>query len=110
MEEVIQRVVGTLRDEYRPDRIILFGSRVRGEAGEESDLDVLIIKESEQDEVARMQEVHRLLHRYQRRPYRLALDILVKTPEEVRQRLAMGDLFLRGIIERGKLVYERVVV
>ncbi len=96
MDETIQHVVETIRDRYRPDKIILFGSRVWGSADEESDLDVLVIKESKEPEVERIREVSRML-----RPRLLPLDILVKTPEEVRRRLLMGDDFLREVILSG---------
>lgn len=58
----------------------------------------------------RIREASRLLRRYQQPPYLLPLDILVKTPDEMRERLAIGDDFIREIVERGKVVYERTVV
>ena len=109
-EAPISRVVETIKKKYRPEKIILFGSRVWGQPDSDSDLDVLIIKRSRKREIERMREAYRLVQQYQRRPYRLSLDILVKTPAEVSERLAMGDDFLRRIIEDGKVVYERVAV
>jgi len=99
-EQAIQAVVDTIRDEYRPEKIILFGSRARGGADDESDLDILIIKDSGKREVERIREVYRIVERYQRRPYRLPID----------RRLARGDDFLREVVERGKVLYERVAV
>ena len=109
-EQAIQEVVETIRDEYRPEKIILFGSRARGRPDDESDLDILVIKHSEKREIERIRDVYQIVARYQRRPYRLPIDILVKTPEEVRRRLAMGDDFLREAVEHGKVLYERVAV
>jgi len=109
-EQVIREVVETIQDEYQPEKIILFGSRARGRLDDESDLDILVIKESEKREVERIREVYRIVDRYQRHPYRLHLDILVKTPEELRKRLADGDDFLREIVEHGRVLYERVAV
>ena len=105
IEEAVQAVVEAIRERYRPEKIILFGSRVWGEADGESDLDILIIKDSEKREVERIREVSRLL-----RPRPLPVDILVKTPEEIQERLALGDDFIREVLERGKVVYERVPV
>lgn len=110
VEEAIQRVVETIRDEYEPERIVLFGSRVWGKPDADSDLDVLVIKKSNKREVERIREVSGLLLRYQQRPYLLPLDIFVKTPDEVRERLAIGDDFIGEILNRGKVVYERAVV
>ena len=103
-DETIEQVVETIRDRYQPEKIILFGSRVWGQADSESDLDLLVIKESEK------REVSGLVRRFQQRPYLLPLDILVKTPQEMEERLAMGDDFIREIVDRGRVVYERAVV
>ncbi len=106
----VQEVIETIRDGYEPGRIVLFGSRIWGTPGDESDLDLLVIKSSAKPEIERMQEVYRLVDRYQRRPYRLPLDILVKTLAEIRHPLAIGDHFIRQIMERGRVVYERAAV
>lgn len=105
IEQAVQEVVEVIRDRYKPEKIILFGSRIWGEADEESDLDILIIKETDKREVERIREVSRLL-----RPRLLPVDILVKTPQEIQHRLAVGDEFIREVLERGKVVYERVPV
>ena len=101
-EQGIQDVIKIISERYAPQKIILFGSRVWGNADADSDLGMLIIKESGQPEVERIREVSRLL-----RPRPLPLDILVKTPREIRERLAIGDDFLAEILRRGKVVYER---
>jgi predicted nucleotidyltransferase len=106
-DEVVQQIVETIRDKYQPEKIILFGSRVWGEPDEDSDLDVLVIKETDEREVDRMREVSRLLRRFQQRPYLLPLDVFVKTPGEFAQRLAIGDDFIAEIVERGRVAYER---
>lgn len=109
-DEAIEQVVETIRDGYQPEKIILFGSRVWGGTDAESDLDLLVIKESDKREIERIREVSRLVRRFQQRPYLLALDILVKTPQEIEQRLTIGDDFIREIVDRGRVVYERAVV
>lgn len=109
-DRAIEQVVETIRDHYQPEKIILFGSRVWGEADSDSDLDLLVIKQSDKREVERVREVSRLVRHFQQRPYLLSLDILVKTPQEIEERLAIGDDFIREIVERGRVVYERAVV
>jgi len=104
-DRAIEQVVETIRDRYKPEKIILFGSRVWGKPDEDSDLDVLIIKDSKKREVERIREVSRLV-----RPRPLPLDILVKTPEEIKQRLAIGDDFIADILRRGRIAYERDTV
>ncbi|MGD8240143.1 MAG: nucleotidyltransferase domain-containing protein [Armatimonadota bacterium] len=106
-DDVIQQIVDTIRDEYAPEKIILFGSRVWGKPHKDSDLDVLVIKETDVRELDRMREVSRLLRRFQQRPYLLPLDVFVKTPSELRYRLDIGDYFIGDIVERGRVAYER---
>ena len=109
-DEAIQGVIETIRDRYEPEKIILFGSRAWGNPDGESDLDVLVIKESDKREVERIREVSRLLLSFQQRPYLLPIDVLVKTPDEIRQRLAIGDDFIRRIMSAGRVVYDRAIV
>jgi len=104
-ENAIREVVERIRDGYAPERIVLFGSHVWGEPATHSDLDVLVIKETPQREAERIRDVSRLLQ-----PRPLPLDILVKTPDEVRQRLDIGDPFMRRIIEHGRVAYDRAAV
>ena len=107
VDEAIERVVATIGDEYEPEKMILFGSRVWGRPDDDSDLDVLVVKESDKREVERIREVSRLVRGFQQRPYLLPLDMLVKTPGEIRERLAIGDDLIRQIMTRGRLVYGR---
>jgi predicted nucleotidyltransferase len=109
-EQAMGEIVETIRDAYDPDKIILFGSRIWGEPDEWSDLDILVIKETDKREIERRIEVAGLLDRFHRRPYWLPIDVLVKTPGEIRRRLEIGDSFVREIIASGRVVYERGVV
>ena len=98
----IEQIVERLVSQYDPDRIILFGSRAAGSPREDSDIDLLVVKETEARPLDRRIEVERLLSD------RLApLDIHVYTPAEVRALFSIGDPFIEEVIEKGKVVYMR---
>jgi predicted nucleotidyltransferase len=96
------KVVEMIRDGYDPEKIIIFGSHARGQASRHSDLDIMVIKDTDAGQFDRIREVSELV-----RPRPLPLDILVKTPEEIEHRLEIGDYFIREIMDEGVVAYER---
>ena len=86
--------------QFDAERVILFGSYARGAATRESDVDLLVIGPFEGRSVDRSVEIRMKL-----RPA-FALDLVVRTPEKVRERLAMGDDFMQDILDEGKVLYE----
>ncbi len=89
-QRAIARVVELIKDGDEAERIMLFGSQVCGRPDSERGLAVLVVKESDQPEAGSAREVSRFL-----RP--LPLDIVVATPQEIRERLAVGDYFIKGV-------------
>ena len=98
----LQKIVSFLIENYRPEKIILFGSLASGEVKEESDIDLLLIKNSDKRPLERAMEVMELLG-YPR----VALDIFVYTPEEIEYLRKEGSHFIEDILERGKVLYEK---
>ncbi len=98
LEEVTRRIV----EAFNPQRIIVFGSHAYGQPTPDSHVDLLIVMESDERPATRAMRVSKLL-----RPRPFPMDILVRTPEEIQRRLEMGDYFIREIIERGRILYER---
>ncbi|MCL4559418.1 MAG: nucleotidyltransferase domain-containing protein [Chloroflexi bacterium] len=96
--EVTRRIVV----ELNPKQIILFGSHAYGHPTSESDVDLLIVMESEERPARRAALVSRLL-----RPRPFAMDIIVRTPFEIQHRLRIGDQFIQDVMSRGKVLYER---
>jgi predicted nucleotidyltransferase len=86
--------------EFGADRVILFGSHARGEVTTDSDVDILVIGPFEGRSVDRSVEI-----RMQLRPA-FPVDLLVRSPEKVRERVDMGDDLMRGILEEGRVLYE----
>jgi HEPN domain-containing protein/predicted nucleotidyltransferase len=98
LEEVIQRLIAA----YDPERIILFGSHAAGKARGDSDIDLLIVKETDQRPIERRIEVERLLSDRQ-----IPLDLLVYTPEELRYLYAVGSPLIEEVVESGRVLYMR---
>jgi predicted nucleotidyltransferase len=92
LAEVIRRIltIGT------PLKILLFGSHAKGTASSDSDLDLLIIEESD-------------LPRYRRVLCGVfpAKDIVVWTPQEVEEWKAVPNAFISTVLAEGRLLYER---
>jgi predicted nucleotidyltransferase len=95
-------IVERLRTEYAPQKIILFGSYAYGTPQPDSDIDLLIIKETGDRFLDRWVRVRHLLSDSERT---IPLEPLIMTPQEVTQRLARGDQFLAEILEKGRILY-----
>ncbi len=87
--------------DFHPERIILFGSCARGDADEDSDVDLLVIMPFEGKGARKAAEIMKRV-----RPG-FPVDVIVRTPETVRERLELGDFFLREAVEKGKALHER---
>lgn len=99
IDPFLGEIVAVLKP-YDPQRIILFGSRARGEADEQSDYDIVLIKRTERPFVERLRDMVPYLVQL-RRP----VDILVYTPEEFEQ---MSETGLGWIVrQEGVTLYER---
>ena len=85
--------------EYRPSRIVLFGSYARGEPRADSDVDLLVVMPFKGSGVSKAAEMIRKL-----RPS-FAVELVIRTPKDVARRLAMNDFFLKEAT-RGRLLYE----
>jgi predicted nucleotidyltransferase len=101
LKREVEGIVKQLIEVYKPQRIILFGSLFRGKIKESSDIDLFIIKKDIPElGVERIRQLDSLIK------YRWATDFIVYKPEEVEERLKLGDPFIKSIIEKGKVLYE----
>lgn len=101
-KEIIQKIIDKIISQYQPEKIILFGSYAWGKPTKDSDVDLFILKKTDQKHRQRMLTVRRILSEENAL---VGLDILVYSPEEVTERLKMGDAFIAKILRRGNIVY-----
>jgi predicted nucleotidyltransferase len=85
---------------FQPQRIILFGSHAHGKPSWDSDVDLLVVMPFKGRANRQAVKIR------SRIDTNVAFDLVVRTPQQISRRLAMGDSFMRDILERGKVVYE----
>lgn len=95
---VIDRIIETLH----PEKIVLFGSYAVGTPGPDSDVDLLVVLNTDAGRLDRYLMVSRLVE-----PRPFPLDVIVKTPAEVEAALAKRDVLLQDILGHGVVLYER---
>jgi uncharacterized protein len=89
-----------LAEEYRPKRIVLFGSYAKGSPRPDSDVDLLVVMPFRGNSILKAAEIIRRLEPG------FAVDLIVRTPGQVRHRLAANDFFLKQALADGTLLYE----
>ena len=96
IRQVVQRIV----ERFRPRRVLLFGSYAYGKPTSGSDVDLLVEMETPLRNVEQAVEI------------RMAVDfpfptvLLVRNPQQIAERLAMGDVFFREVVNKGVTLYE----
>ena len=94
LQKELERCINLLKKEYRPEKILLFGSLASGRVSRWSDIDLIIVKDTKKPFLDRNKEVLLLL-----KP-KVGMDILVYTPEEFKQ-LSEKKFFKEEIIRKG---------
>jgi predicted nucleotidyltransferase len=97
---VIHRYARQIVERFHPERIILFGSYAYGTPHAGSDVDVLVIMPA-RNELDQAWKIDRALAR------NFSLHLIVRTPRNMEWRLREGDWFLREIVARGQVLYEK---
>ncbi len=97
---VIRAMTRQIAEQFRPQKIILFGSYARGNPRPESDVDLLIVIDESLKERQQSLKIRRSLG------VLFGLDLIIYTPKRLARRLEMGDLFLADVLKEGKVLYE----
>jgi len=101
LDNALGQILQVLKKEYRPQKVILFGSMASGDVGEWSDIDLLIVKETNLPFLQRLKQVALLCQ------VPVSVDYLVYTPDELHQMLTNRNPFITEVMATGKLLYER---
>jgi len=96
LQEIIRRVV----EIAQPERIILFGSAVRGEMGPNSDVDLLVVKGGEFDQSRLVGDIYMNLHGVGQ-----AVDVILVTPDQVERYRNTHCLVIAPALREGKDIY-----
>ncbi len=102
--EKISEIVGKIAIGYNPDKIILFGSYAMGNANEDSELDLLVIKDSDLPRPQRTALVRKMLY-----GSLIPIDLIVYTHQEIDDSMENQYSFVNEVLNTGKTVYERAI-
>lgn len=98
LADIARRIV----EKFQPYKVVLFGSYAYGTPGLSSDVDLLVVMDSEEPMAQRIRRVAEVAKvRF------LPMDVIVRTPAEMAERLAKGDFFIAEILEKGRVLYQR---
>jgi predicted nucleotidyltransferase len=100
-QQAIDDVVRQIAENFNPRKIILFGSYAWENPRPDSDVDLLVVMETELKETKQALLIDQSLNRDL-----FGLDLIVYTPKTLEKRIAMGDSFLKEITTKGKILYE----
>ena len=100
--EDISKIARKIGRAINAERVILFGSWARGEAGINSDVDLLIIADSEMPRYKRSRDLYKMF-----RPYPFGMDLLIYTPQEIERGKKSKLSFISAVFREGKTLYVR---
>ena len=101
-EKQIRRIVNRIVRQFHPERVILFGSHARGQAGPDSDVDLLIVMPVDGQKREKQVQIRVALH-----DIRIPKDIIVTTPDDFEWRKEIPGTIEYPAVKEGKVLYVR---
>ena len=95
----IRKFAREVAERFLPDKIILFGSYAYGTPNEDSDVDILVVMPC-RDRINQAVDIRWHL------PVPFSMDLIVRTPKQLAERLRIGDSFMTEIVTQGKVLYD----
>jgi predicted nucleotidyltransferase len=105
VSKTLPQAIERIASELKPEKIILFGSYAYGNPTPDSDVDLLVVVETNGKNKEMYRAVSKLLY-----PRQFPVDIIIKSPKEVEAALKGGadnGFFIRDILKKGKVLYDR---
>jgi len=96
----IEAYAAEVARQFKPEKIILFGSYAYGNPTEDSDVDLLVIMQ------CRMRPPRKATQIYMKVRPPFPMDMMVRTPKRIAERIAMGDCFMQEIIRKGRVLHD----
>jgi predicted nucleotidyltransferase len=96
----IRSFVEKLIEQFHPKQVVLFGSYAYGKPTIDSDVDLLVVMPHAGHAVEKAAEIRSAIKAG------FAMDLIVRSPEEINRRLGMNDVFIREILEKGLPLYD----
>jgi len=96
----VESVISQLARNYKPEFILIFGSYSKGNVHQDSDLDLIIVKDTDKRSIWRRVEARKSFETD------LPVDIIVYNPKEFAE-LQKTSLFLKKVLKEGKIVFNR---
>jgi predicted nucleotidyltransferase len=100
MDALVEKIVQTIIEAIKPERVILFGSRASGKVRPDSDIDLLVVYSGKKSKHDVQIEIHKLF----RHPG-FSMDVFVMTPEELESQKRIANTLAREVSERGVVCY-----
>jgi len=106
IKQVLSEVVGKLKNEYNPLKIVLYGSYAYGTPTEDSDIDLFILKDTNKRRVDRFVDVKEIVYNPERK---IPISPLIYNPNELDERVKLEDDFILEILNKGVILYEKQI-
>jgi predicted nucleotidyltransferase len=100
MDALVERVTKKIVESIHPDKIILFGSRAKGAATEESDIDLVVVYSGPKSRREVELEIEDLFF-----PRDFSMDVVVVTPDYLKKFKKVANTLAREVVETGQVCY-----
>ena len=102
-KNTIQAIAQLIVERFNPEQIILFGSHARGEVGEHSDVDLLVVLRADVGQVQRGNPIRRAIAEH----FVLPVDVIIRSPEVLAAQRNDPYSFIHKVLQEGEVLYER---